>query len=233
MHYFFCCTLKNVSQNDCVTLDKEEAQHLFRILRAQVGDRVGLMDGEGTRATAVVTEEKTLAIETIQSFPIPPLRLHLYVAAPRKQKMEQLLKQATELGVWRVVTIQCQRSVALPSGERIAKRVPDLLAEACKQSGNPFLPIMEDPVKFSDALQDAAEKCQNNFFGDPAIDGNADPLTGDVGYFVGPEGGFSPEEIQAMRDAGFRPLRIGHWILRVETAATAGLAVLAAKEAVS
>ena len=226
MHRFFYENLKNSAPQDLVKLNKDENEHLFKILRATPGDRVGLIDGAGTAADAVVEEGKMLRIENLTLFPIPALRIHVYVAAPRKQKMEQLLKQAAELGAWRIVPIQCERSVALPSGERIAKRGPDLLMEACKQSGNTYLPQLEDPLKCMDAIADAKAKCRKIFFGDPGITGETGTLSGDIGYFIGPEGGFSPAEADAMRQADFLPIRIGHWILRVETAVTAGLAVL-------
>lgn len=226
MHRFFYENLKNSASQDIVKLNKDENEHLFKILRAAPGDRIGLIDGCGTVADAVVQEGKMLRIENLTLVPVPTLRIHVYVAAPRKQKMEQLLKQAAELGAWRIVPIQCERSVALPSGERIAKRGPDLLMEACKQSGNAFLPQLEDPVKCMDAIADAKNKCNKIFFGDPGCTGETGALSGDIGYFIGPEGGFSPVEAEAMRQAGFLPIRIGHWILRVETAVTAGLAVL-------
>lgn len=171
MHRFFYENLKNSATQDLVKLNKDENEHLFKILRAVPGDRVGLIDGAGTAADAIVEEGKMLRIENLTLFPIPALRIHVYVAAPRKQKMEQLLKQAGELGAWRIVPIQCERSVALPSGERIAKRGPDLLMEACKQSGNAYLPQLEDPLKCMDAIADAKAKCRKIFFGDPGITG--------------------------------------------------------------
>ena len=226
MHYFFYEGLKNTAIEECIKLNKDEAEHLFKILRAAPGDQIRLLDGCGTVADATVIPGKMLQIQNMTLFPMPSLRIHVYVAAPRRQKMEQLLKQAAELGAWRIVPIQCERSVALPSGERIAKRGPDLLMEACKQSGNAYLPQLEDPIKCMDAIADAKAKCQKVFFGDPGTSGEPGSLTGDIGYFIGPEGGFSPTEADAIRQAGFLPIRIGHWILRVETAVTAGLAVL-------
>lgn len=226
MHYFFYENLKTSEIEESIKLNKDETEHLFKILRAAPGDQVRLLDGNGTIADAVVAPGKMLQIKNMKLYPVPALRIHVYVAAPRRQKMEQLLKQAAELGAWRIVPIQCERSVALPSGERIAKRGPDLLMEACKQSGNAYLPRLEDPIRCMDAIADAKAQCQKIFFGDPGDSGDSGSLSGDIGYFVGPEGGFSPAEADAMRQAGFLPIRIGHWILRVETAVTAGLAVL-------
>jgi 16S rRNA (uracil1498-N3)-methyltransferase len=231
MHSFFYDGLKTVRPGDTVSLSHEEEKHLFRILRAADGDRVMLLDGHGEMAEAEVSGKK-LAVLTRTTETLPDLRLHLYLAPPRRQKMEQLLKQAAELGVYRVVTFFSERSVALPAGENARSRQEALLTEACKQSGNPFLPVCDGPVKFADALTDAKTRCPLCFFGAPAEPGSLRPadLAGDCAFFVGPEGGFTETEERQMKESGFRPLRIGRRILRVETAAVAGLAVLAAAE---
>ena len=229
MHSFFYDGLKTVRPGDAVTLDHDEEKHLFRILRAADGDRVMLLDGHGETAEAEVSGKRLLVLSRVTE-PVPALRLHLYLAPPRRQKMEQLLKQAAELGVFRIVTFFSERSVALPAGENARSRQETLLAEACKQSGNPFLPVCDGPVKFADAVTDAVTACPLCFFGAPAESGSGRPenLTGDCAFFVGPEGGFTEAEESRMKQEGFHPLRIGRRILRVETAAVAGLAVLAA-----
>jgi len=229
MHSFFYDGLKTVRPGDAVTLDHDEEKHLFRILRAADGDRVMLLDGHGETAEAEVSGKRLLVLSRMTE-PVPSFRLHLYLAPPRRQKMEQLLKQATELGVFRIVTFFSERSVALPAGENARIRQETLLAEACKQSGNPFLPVCDGPVKFADAVTDSVNACSLRYFGSPVESGSVRPadLTGDCALFVGPEGGFTEAEESRMREAGFHPLRIGRRILRVETAAVAGLAVLAA-----
>ena len=231
MHSFFYDGLKTVRPGDAVSLHHDEERHLFRILRAANGDRVMLLDGHGEIAEAEVSGREVIVLSR-RTEPIPKLRLHLYLAPPRRQKMELLLKQAAELGVHRVVTFFSARSVALPAGENARSRQETLLAEACKQSGNPFLPVCDGPLKFADAVTDARTRCPLCCFGAPAVSGSFRPenLTGDCAFFVGPEGGFTEEEENGMKEAGFRPLRLGRRILRVETAAVAGLAVLAAAE---
>ena len=159
--------------------------------------------------------------------PPPARRLHLYFAPPKKQKLDALLKQAVELGVFELVPMICERSVVTPGENSVAGRWMDLLFEACKQSGNPFLPEVAAPMPFSAALSRARKTCGALVVGSnrtgvfPDL-GNAS----DAAFFVGPEGGFTDAETDAMFDAGAIPLRIGDWTLRVETAAVAGLGVL-------
>ncbi len=228
MHRFFYKNLKNTPAGSVVSLDKEEAAHLFRILRAREGDRIGLLDGEGRSADAAVLKNQELRIEKTEEVPCPAKRIHLYLAPPRKQKMDQLLKQAAELGVWSITPVLCERSVSIPDGANVLRHWTELLQEACKQSGNVFLPQITMPVKFADAVKSANELCTEVFFGDPAESGCRRELSGDIGLFVGPEGGFSPAEDAVLHENNFSPLRIGSWILRVETAAVAGIAVLTA-----
>jgi len=142
--------------------------------------------------------------------------------------MDQILKQAVELGVWRIVPMACERSVSLPGEDSIAGRWDDLLFEACKQSGNPFLPQVAAPMKFAAAVSDSKNVCGKVFFGSPRT-GSEETMAekvSDTGFFVGPEGGFSPCEERLMEESSFIPLMIGKWTLRVETAAVCGIAVL-------
>ena len=159
--------------------------------------------------------------------PSPARRLHLYFAPPKKQKLDALLKQSVELGVDVLVPVLCERSVVQPGESSVGGRWTDLLFEACKQSGNPFLPSVCPPVPFAGAVARARETCAALVVGSNrtgiALDlGNAP----DVAFFVGPEGGFTDAEMDALAAAGAAPLRIGSWTLRVETAAAAGLGVL-------
>lgn len=226
MARFRCDNLKNLNIGDDVELMRAESNHLFKILRARSGEIIDLIDGCGTIGTAMIGNDRKITLESKTEKPFPGRRIHLYVAPPRRQKMDQILKAVTELGVYRIIPMICERSVALPDADS-ADRQNDLLFEACKQSGNAWLPILEEPVKFSAALAEAKEKLPLNVVGSPYENRDAfADLPDDIGFFVGPEGGFSDSEEQIMRAANFVPMQIGSWILRVETACIAGLARL-------
>ena len=106
----------------------------------------------------------------------------------------------------------------------------ELLFEACKQSGNPFLPQVEEPVKFEKALEDSHLICQKRYFGSvrecPDSDAGETVRPENAAWFVGPEGGFTDQEDEAMLRDGIAPLHFGNWVLRVETAAICGLALI-------
>ena len=227
MHAFRFDELAGVGPDSLIRLDPREESHLFKILRARPGDRVRLLDGRGTVGIAVVGQGRDLLLESKESAPPSARRLHLYFAPPKKQKLDALLKQSVELGVDVLVPVLCERSVVLPGESSVGGRWTDLLFEACKQSGNPFLPDVCAPVPFAEAVVRARETCSalvvgSNRTGTAPDLGNAP----DVAFFVGPEGGFTDAETDALNAAGAVPLRIGSWTLRVETAAAAGLGVL-------
>lgn len=229
MHIFRYEALSSAASGDLVRLEKDENSHFFRTLRAVPGDRCQLMDGQGRFALAEAAEGKMLKILSMETAerPAPPL-LHMYIAPPRRQKMDQILRQAAELGVWRIVPMLCERSVALPDQDSVNGRWKEVLFEACKQSGNPFLPQVAEPMKFSSALADSAQQCAVRFFGSVRKRESAPEVRtpGSAAWFVGPEGGFTEEEELAMLQQGIEPLHFGNWTLRVETAAVCGLCLI-------
>ena len=232
MHRFRYDALAEAKPGTQIRLDKEESAHLFRTLRAEPGEKCQLMDGAGHLALAEVQPGKMLKLLEVSTAerPGPPL-VHMYIAPPRRQKMDQILRQAAELGVWRIVPILCERSVSLPDRDSVNGRWQEVLFEACKQSGNPFLPQVAEPIRFADALTDSAENCAVRFFGSvaecPAPASVDNP--GSAAWFVGPEGGFTEEEERQLLQHGAAGLHFGRWVLRVETAAICGLCLIQEK----
>ncbi len=222
-------------------LDVDESAHAVRVMRLQPGDPLGLLDGCGTRAQAVVDEIRggrrnqvvACQVQQREVVPTPVLHVHLHVAPPRAKQMSQVIREATELGVWSITPVICDYSVSRPAADVQPHWQAEAVA-ACKQSGNPFLPVIKPPIAFSDAL--AATAHLPGVFGEipspesrsiaPAM---APPLTGDITLWVGPEGGFSEAEKQQLLEHKHLPVSAGDWILRVETAVAALLGWLYAR----
>jgi 16S rRNA (uracil1498-N3)-methyltransferase len=225
MHCFFS---ENIDESGAIiSLGDRENQHLFKTLRARRGDKVRLMDGKGKLALCEVTEAKELRVLEVDFKEKPELRVHLFVAPPRKQKMDMLLKQCTEAGVWSINPIITERSVAVPEKASVLNRWGQLLMEACKQSVNPFLPEVRELIDLSSALKLVKDSGMPGFYGTPGgqVARECKP-SGDVAWFVGPEGGFSPAEEELLDSSGIKGICIGPWIMRVETAAVCGISVL-------
>ena len=223
MRSFFCETIG--APGAAAELEEREAEHLFRVLRAAPGDEVTLLDGRGGRATAVVRSGRR--IEVLRRETIAPERpeLHLCCAMPRRNRLDALLTQAVEVGAAAIHPVRFARSVAEPEpGERWQLH----LREGCKQSGNPYLPRLFPTRSFADALAEATGSgalCCFGAIGEAAsfaVSGSVEK----VAWFVGPEGGFTPEETAALLAAGAKPLNLGPHVMRLETAAICGLAVL-------
>ena len=122
-----------------------------------------LLDGNGTTAIAEIMEKRELKILTVTLHEKPSKDIFLFIAAPRKQKLDQIFKQATELGVTAIAIIRCEYSVALPEG---SSRWDAMLLEACKQSNNPFLPQVLPVMKFQEAIDFVEKNSMLGVFGD-------------------------------------------------------------------
>ncbi|MDD4537543.1 MAG: RsmE family RNA methyltransferase [Lentisphaeria bacterium] len=223
---------------DCtVELPAAESTHALRVLRLQAGDRLQLLNGSGIRAEAELLpptnagrrqQEAHCRIIAVEHCPEPAIALHLYIAPPRGKNMDAVLRTATELGVKRITPILCRYGVAKPENDKDSWQ--QTLIAACKQSGNPFQPAISPLQTFHDAL--AGHDAAAGFFGavprdnDQPIRPGERPAPHSVSLWIGPEGGFSLEENEALHTAGLRALTIGPWILRVETAVPALLGAL-------
>jgi len=210
-----------------------EKKHLFRTLRARKGDSILLIDGKGSRAEAEIADKENIIIRNIHKINEPEIKLHLYLSPPRHQKMDQLLKQCAEIGLWSINPIITTHSVSIPQKSGITERWQNLLIEGCKQSHNPFLPKIAEPIPFNQAVEEAKKQGFLSYFG--SLSAKPDhgfpitdhaPRTTDLGWWVGPEGGFSPEEKEIMLEAEFKPMQISSWTLRTETAAIVGVGIL-------
>lgn len=221
MHRVFCTAISAVGTT--AELEDREKEHLFRVFRAAPGDAVELLDGAGKVAGGVVLPGREVRIETVRTVPEPAVKLHLVCALPRRQKLDQLLKQAAELGAWSIRPLRCVRSVA--EGDP-RERWELLLREACKQSGNPFLPRLYPEEKPPQALARLREEGAELYYGAVTA---APPPPGrgrDRALLIGPEGGFAPEELALLEAQGAKPFHFAPYTLRLETAAVCGLTAL-------
>ncbi|MBQ8754190.1 MAG: 16S rRNA (uracil(1498)-N(3))-methyltransferase [Lentisphaeria bacterium] len=221
MHSFFIDDIAPAGET--LTLAKRESDHLFKTLRARKDDLVELLDGRGSRAEAVVCADRSLRICSVEHTPEPAGKLRLYCAPPRKAKFDVLLKQAAELGVWEIQLVKFERNVSQPEG---SDRWQILLQEGCKQSKNPYLPQVHPPVEAAEMLRMIGERRESAWFGAIRTASNAPEHVSDYAWIVGPEGGFTPAEEEEMLKNGVKPLNLGPYVLRLETAAVCGLAVL-------
>jgi 16S rRNA (uracil1498-N3)-methyltransferase len=216
-----------------VLLEGPEAHHLRAVCRLRPGDRVCLFNGDGREYPARITavDRRGVSLEvTGAEAPARELSFRLQVAAPlpRGDRAQFLVEKLTELGVTSFVPLETARGVTHP-GEAKREKLGRYVVEASKQCGRNVLLRVEPPAPWLEHCR-RADLPPRRLLGDPR--GEEVPRLlrvpgGDVAVAVGPEGGFTEEEVEAARSAGWSLANLGPRILRVETAAIA-LAVLAA-----
>jgi 16S rRNA (uracil1498-N3)-methyltransferase len=209
-------------------LDEGEQHHL-RVRRAEPGEAVELRDGQGMVGRGrLVREGKSwsVAIEATETLPPPPV-LVLAVGAGDRERFGWLVEKAAEIGVTTVVPLECARAAGVGPklrGEQV-ERLRRRAVEAVKQSGAAWAPVVEVPTSLEEFAARPFEG--QRWLADPA--GATPPVTLDgtpVAVAIGPEGGFSNAECEALLAWGFRPVALGPHILRFETAALAAAAAV-------
>ena len=229
---------------DHILLGPSESHHLSRVLRAKVGATVQVLDGEGglyqTKVTQIAPKAVELSILAKSVYKRPSPGLQLVIAVLKPKAMDQVLKRAVEIGVSRILPVLTEYgSFSLDSNQSLIKQSKwrTTLIEACKQSGNLFLPELSKPCSLKDFFQNyqanrteasqgfvASTEAGNSYLLE-ALD-KTKVGTDAVFFAVGPEGDFSPSEYRAFASHGFISSRLGGSVLRSETAVCYGLAVL-------
>ncbi|HHU10232.1 MAG TPA: 16S rRNA (uracil(1498)-N(3))-methyltransferase [Intrasporangiaceae bacterium] len=222
-----------------LVLDGPEGRHAATVRRIGAGERVDLVDGHGRRVHALVRSgdraSLTLEVEQVTDEPEPAPRLVLVQALAKGDRDDQAIEAATELGVDAVIPWQAARSIVQWRGERGAKshrKWVDRVYAASKQSRRARFPVVE-PVADLRALLSRAEAAAATFVlheeaNEPLARAEL-PHTGDILVVVGPEGGITPDELDALRQVGAQVVRLGHTVLRSSSAGPAALAVLSAR----
>ena len=222
-----------------VALPEDAANHLVRVLRMEAGDTCVLFNGDGRDFTATLVSANKRGVEADVGAAVAvdnesPLRIAVVQGIARGEKMDWILQKATELGVASVHPVQSDRSEVKLEGERALKRLAhwrSVVVSACEQSGRARIPevFAAQPL---DALLREALPSTRRFLLDPEADASIATmaaLAGDCVLAVGPEGGWSPRDRQALHAAGFEGLRLGPRVLRTETAGIAAIAALQAR----
>lgn len=215
---------------DGIEIADSELSHIFNVSKLKQCEMILLNDGRGTLATAKISGGKRIVPIEIRKIPEPEIKVHLFVSSPRKQQLDQIITQSCEVGVWSVNLLVTDHSVSIPSGnEEKIERWQSKIIEACKQSHNPYAPLIFPPITLQEAIEKVKVENWKALFGS-VKDGKRRDLKDlkirERAWFVGPEGGFSEREEAVMLKNGFSPLKIGKWIMRVETASVVGIAFL-------
>ena len=228
-------------RGDQVTFPPEESRHLGRVLRLGPGDVVRALDGAGQeltirlteigprRATGVVLERSALRTE-------PALRLTLAQALPKGDRLETVIRMATELGVHRIIPLLTARTIAVPARSAAPGRVARwqrVAREATKQCGRATVPEVAAPVALASWLADRPARGLLVCFWEEKAGEPGDALPpgpfDEVTAMVGPEGGLEAGEVEAARAAGAVVATMGPRVLRTDTAGVVAVTLLQAR----
>ncbi len=234
MSFFF--SQENLKPGGRATIADQEARHALQSRRVKAGERIKAQGPDGRRFLVEVVEvSKTiLTVQALEELPVPakPARnVALMQAMVAEQALDHILQKATELGVEKICLFPAANSPHLHSGERLAKKLPrweKIILEAAKQCERAEIPPVIYIQSFDEALNLAPASDKTILLD---MGGNVPstllPPPSSLALFVGPEGGFTTEEISKIKSLpNTATLALGPNILRAETAVIAGLAVV-------
>ena len=227
----FFISKDNISDG-ALFIEGDDARHIARSLRMAVGDEITASDGEGTEYTATLTRirDERVDAEITLSRPSPSeskVKITLYMAYPKGDKLETVVQKAVELGAYRIVPFESSRCIKRPSSDKAEnkrQRFARIALEAAKQCGRGIVPEVSLPLSFKEAIKQASEAelalfCYEDESGKSIKDVlESTGCVSSVSVMVGSEGGFSPEEARVATDAGMVSVGLGPRILRCETA---------------
>jgi 16S rRNA (uracil1498-N3)-methyltransferase len=234
MDYFY------VKQEDIthgsITICADESKHLVRVLRKNIGDRIFVTDGNDTMYEAVIAEigktDTRCTIAAIhRKYNEPSIDITLAVSLLKNPaRFDYLVEKATELGVRTIIPLSCERTI---SHNEKHNRLEKIALSAMKQCGRSWLPRIQPSQSISTLLSNVTHY-QLKFIPHEKTDASHTitselKLHDDVHSLlivIGPEGGFSEEEITAAIHAGFKQISLGSRRLRTETAAIAAVSQL-------
>ena len=215
-------------------LEGDEARHLIRVRRVGVGESVEIFDGRGSAYRAEVS---TLGRDRVELSIVGPsgvdrvsgFSLTLASAVPKGERFDWLVEKATELGVSRLIPIVTERSVVDPRAAKL-DRLRRVIVEAAKQCRRDRLMELDRPTAWDSLARSAVGSLK--LIAHPGGRGIAStglrPGADSAILAIGPEGGFTTNEVDRAIEAGWRAVGLGSTVLRVETAALAGCSTLMA-----
>lgn len=215
-----------------ITLDMEESHHLAKVLRRKIGDPIELLDGHGVLAGAECLEvsKKAVTLRILSRANIPPTipSTRMLIALTKSAKWDDLIKPLTELGVNQITPLVTDRTEAKIDSTKFEGKITKwrkLAIEACKQSGNPWLPQVDQPLELKKYLSNPNKKAWMASISATYSGDLFSNISESIDLLIGPEGGWTEKEESLARESGIQSFSLGIWTLRTETASLSALAV--------
>jgi 16S rRNA (uracil1498-N3)-methyltransferase len=228
------------NQTTC-ELGQDNLKYLKQVMRLKNGDRVNIFDGFGREFEAVIKNfsAKTVLLDLGKIIPATAkeIQITLAQAIPKAGKMDTIVKSASELGADVIIPFDAARSVGHIAGEKGSLKVArwqKIAMEAARSSHSSHVTKVSNFLSFTDMISAASGNALKLIFWEEELQKTIKDILTDGTFTdakdfflaVGPEGGFSKDEITKAKDAGFFSVTLGRQILKVETAAAAILSII-------
>ena len=220
---------------ELVSLNEEASHHLASVLRAKIGDKIKIFNGQGGEFEAVITRIAKRKIETeiLQFIPREsesPIDIYLAQGIARGEKMDFIIQKAVELGVKKIIPLITERCNVRLDASREAKKVEhwqSIIVSACEQCGRNQLPIIVAPQYVTHWLKEMKMDYVFVLFPHATAKLKVEKILpgASITLLIGPEGGLSEEEIEMAKKAGYQLLNLGPRILRTETASLTAISI--------
>lgn len=226
---------------ETIRISGEDWNHIRNVLRLKCGESIAVSNGTDREYICEIMEFTdrevvTRIIDVMGSNAELPAEITLYQGFPKGDKLEFIIQKAVELGAVRIVPVLTRRSVVRLDEKKAVRKVERYNAialSAAKQSKRGRIPVVEPVMSFTDALEDA-KKLDMNLIPYEEAEGMEHSRSvihqaqgkRSIGIFIGPEGGFEEEEVEAAKTIGAACITLGHRILRTETAGMTMLSIL-------
>ncbi len=234
MHRLYCPS-QNISGNKIIIDNKEQAHHAKNVLRLKVNEEIIIFDAQGSEYKSIL--EKTLPASLVFSIKskvkltrnLPNIKITVACAIPKGSHMDGIIDKLTQLGAHKIIPLETERVIVkLNKHKKILRqeRWKKIALNASQQSQRNNLPVLE-PIKGINELLSESESFDLRLI--PTLTGERKPLkevlekskAKNILVIIGPEGDFTPAELNSAKKAGCIPVSLGDLVLRVETAAVA------------
>ena len=226
--HFFYISPDNISKN-CFTLDAEETHHVLNVLRLQVDDEIWLLDGVGIAYRGIIKnngqEVSGEIIAESPGFSEPKVEMHLAVGLIKKDRFEWLLEKAVECGALSITPLLLDRCLKKTLN---LERSQKIVRTAAKQCGRSRFPKLNEPTSLDNYLNDKSDLtvCLQSEGETSLTTWQREKSPNKVSVLIGPEGDFSENEMNIIRDNNIKIVSLGNRRLRTETAAITALNII-------
>ena len=222
--------------HDEFTLDGENASHAIRSLRMKKGEELTLCDGNKNDYVFTIADiqNDTLRLKLLEkkeNISECPIKITLFQCLPKGDKMDLIVQKSVELGVCEIVPVMSSRCITKYNGKEDKKitRLNKICLEAAKQSGRGVIPLVQSPITFNESIENS--KGLKILFYENGGEEFATIVSktknySEISIFIGPEGGFSSEEVAFASNNDCIIASLGNRILRTETASLCALSIM-------